>query len=321
MDATILSSADWLRPAFIGLAVSCSLIALAWPYLQRDQFQIRFRKLQEDRQTRQGEFVREQDEDINGHSATLVKRILKFLARISDVIKLTSDEEVTRLLRMAGFRGPSALTNFQAFRVVFPVLLFAILLFYVKVIFYVDLPIPFLTFTIGTPSCLGYYIPLLFVKNRAMKRKKAMVRAWPDTLDLLLIAVEAGMSTEAAFRKTANDMIRYSKEIAEELTITTAELSYLHDRKQAFANLAERTDSDEIRATTTALVQTERYGTSLGSSLRILAEESRSLRMREAERKAAALSPKLTVPMVIFFLPVLIVILIIPSLIRIWGWA
>jgi len=321
MEVSSLFSMEWLRPAFIGIAVSCSLVGLAWPYLERDPFQIRFRKLHKDRQNRQGEFLREQSESINRPSITLVKRILKFLARISDFIKVTSDEEAIRLLRLAGFRGPSAMTNFQAFRVIFPIVVFIILLFYVKVIFKVDVPIPFLTFIIGAPSCLGFYIPALFVKNRAMKRKKAMVRAWPDTLDLLLIAVEAGMSTEAAFRKTANDMIRYSKDIAEELTITTAELSYLHDRKQAFANLAARTDSDEIRATTTALIQTERYGTPLGSSLRILAEESRSLRMREAERKAAALSPKLTVPMVIFFLPVLIVILIIPSLIRIWGWA
>jgi tight adherence protein C len=136
----------------------------------------------------------------------------------------------------------------------------------------------------------------------------------------LLIAVEAGMSTEAAFRKTANDMIRYSKDIAEELSITTAELSYLHDRKQAFSNLAERTDSSEIRATTTALIQSERYGTPLGSSLRILAEESRNLRMREVERKAAGLSPKLTIPMVLFFMPVLIAILVVPTLIKIWGW-
>jgi tight adherence protein C len=115
-------------------------------------------------------------------------------------------------------------------------------------------------------------------------------------------------------------MIRYSKDIAEELSITTAELSYLHDRKQAFSNLAERTDSSEIRATTTALIQSERYGTPLGSSLRILAEESRNLRMREVERKAAGLSPKLTIPMVLFFMPVLIAILVVPTLIKIWGW-
>lgn len=320
MEATSLAM-EWLRSAFIGLAVSFSLIGLAWPYLARDPFQIRFRKLNEDRQNRQDEFRREQNDNINRPSLTLLKRSLIFIARISDALKLTSDEEVIRLLRLAGFRGPTAMTNFQAFRVIFPIVVFVILLFYVKVIFRIDIPIPFLTFILGIPSCLGFYIPVLFVKNRAMKRKKAIIQAWPDTLDLLLIAVEAGMSTEAAFRKTANDMIRYSKEIAEELSITTAELSYLHDRKQAFANLADRTDSDEIRATTTALIQTERYGTSLGNSLRILAEESRNLRMREAERKAAALSPKLTVPMVIFFLPVLIVILIIPSLIRIWGWA
>jgi tight adherence protein C len=245
---------------------------------------------------------------------------LRFLAWISEFVKITSDEEILKLLRLGGFRGPNAMTNFQAVRVVAPLFIFIVLMIEIKFVFNVDLPVPLLTFLLILPSSLGFYVPALYVKNRALNRKKAIVRSWPDALDLLLIAVEAGMSTEAAFRKTANDMIRYSKDIAEELSITTAELSYLHDRKQAFSNLAERTDSSEIRATTTALIQSERYGTPLGSSLRILAEESRNLRMREVERKAAGLSPKLTIPMVLFFMPVLIAILVVPTLIKIWGW-
>lgn len=320
MDIAALSTPGFIRSIMFGVSVCCAILYFGWPYLERSQFQIRVLKLQEDRKTRLDKEMRERDNPVD-ISTPIWSRVLKFVANLSEFVKFTSNDEIARLLRLGGYRSKNAMTNFQAIRVISPVVVFFILLIYVKMIFKVDLPITFLAFILFLPSSLGFYIPVLYVKNRALRRKQAIVHAWPDALDLLLIAVEAGMSTEAAFRKTANDMIRYSKDIAEELTITTAELSYLHDRKQAFANLAERTGSSEIRATTTALIQAERYGTSLGSSLRILAEESRNLRMREVERKAAALSPKLTIPMVIFFMPVLISILIVPSLIRVWGWS
>jgi tight adherence protein C len=108
--------------------------------------------------------------------------------------------------------------------------------------------------------------------------------------------------------------------LAEELTLTTAELSYLQDRRVAYENLAHRTGLDSVKAVTTALIQAERYGTPLGTALRVLAQESRDMRMSEAEKKAAGLPPKLTVPMILFFLPVLFVVIMTPALIQVFGW-
>ena len=140
---------------------------------------------------------------------------------------------------------------------------------------------------------------------------------FPDALDLLLICVESGMSIEAAFRKVSQEIGSQSIPLAEELTLTTAELSYLQDRKVAYENLAKRTDLEGVKAVCIALQQSERYGTPLGQTLRVMAQENRDMRMSEAEKKAAALPPKLTVPMILFFLPVLFVVILGPAAIRV----
>jgi tight adherence protein C len=167
---------------------------------------------------------------------------------------------------------------------------------------------------------LGIKLPEIFLKNQTSKRQLSMRRAIPDAMDLLLICVESGVSIEHAFRKVAAEVGSQSVALAEELTLTTAELSYLQERRQAFENLANRTGVDAIKAITTALVQAERYGTPVGVALRVLAQESRDHRMNEAEKKAAALPPKLTVPMILFFLPVLFVVILTPALIQIFNW-
>jgi tight adherence protein C len=125
------------------------------------------------------------------------------------------------------------------------------------------------------------------------------------------------MSIEAAFRRVSQDVGTQSIALAEELTLTTAELSYLPDRHQAYENLAKRTDLDGVKAVSMALQQTERYGTSLAQTLRVMAQENRDMRMNEAEKKAAGLPPKLTVPMILFFLPVLFVVILGPAAIRV----
>ncbi|MCB1474870.1 MAG: type II secretion system F family protein, partial [Rhodobiaceae bacterium] len=133
----------------------------------------------------------------------------------------------------------------------------------------------------------------------------------------MLICVESGMSIEAAFRKVSQEIGSQSIALAEELTLTTAELSYLQDRRQAYENLGRRTGLAGVRGVTTALIQAERYGTPLGTALRVMAQENRDMRMAEAERKAAGLPPKLTVPMITFFLPVLFVVILGPAAIKV----
>src|SRR5262249_34989209 len=141
--------------------------------------------------------------------------------------------------------------------------------------------------------------------------------AFPDALDLLLICVESGMSVEVAFRRVATEIVGQSVALSEEFTLTTAELSYLQDRKTAYENLAARTGLESVKSVCLALQQSERYGTPLGQSLRVRAQENRDMRMSEAEKKAAAPPPKLTVPMILFFLPCLFIVILGPSYIRI----
>jgi tight adherence protein C len=161
------------------------------------------------------------------------------------------------------------------------------------------------------------HIPYLFLKNKIQNRQKQIRRAFPDALDLLLICVESGMSIEASFRKVSEEIGSQSIALAEELTLTTAELSYLQERRQAYENLAKRTDLEGVKSVCVALQQAERYGTPLGQTLRVMAQENRDMRMSEAEKKAAALPPKLTVPMILFFLPVLFIVILGPAAIRV----
>ena len=164
---------------------------------------------------------------------------------------------------------------------------------------------------------VGMQLPYLFLKNKITRRQLDIKRAFPDALDLLLICVESGMSIEAAFRKVSQEVGTQSVPLAEEFMLTTAELSYLQDRRMAYENLAKRIDLEGVKAVCVALQQTERYGTPLGQTLRVMAQENRDMRMSEAEKKAAALPPKLTVPMILFFLPVLFVVILGPAAIRV----
>ena len=167
---------------------------------------------------------------------------------------------------------------------------------------------------------IGIKLPEIFLKNQTTKRQLSMRRAIPDAMDSLLICVESGISVEHAFRKVSVEIGTQSVALAEELTLTTAGSSYLQERRQAFENLANRTGVEAIKSIYIALVQAERYGTPVGVALRVLAQESRDHRMNEAEKKAAGLPPKLTVPMILFFLPVLFAVILTPALIRIFGW-
>ena len=164
---------------------------------------------------------------------------------------------------------------------------------------------------------VGYYAPNVYITNIAQKRRESIVAAFPDALDLLLICVESGMSIEAAIQKVGSEVGGSSMELAEELSLLTAELSYLPDRRLAYEGLARRTNHPGIKSVATAMIQAERYGTPLGTALRVMAKENRELRLAAAEKKAAALPAQLTVPMILFFLPALFVVILGPAIIKI----
>ena len=231
-----------------------------------------------------------------------------------DLKRALADENTVNKLKVAGFRGQNPLTYFLFFRLVLPFVGFALGLFYIFVMGgLAEQPVFMKLFVCVLLAYAGFYAPILYVSNRAQKRKQSIQRAWPDALDLLLICVESGMSVEAAFRRVADEIGAQSVELVEEFVLTNAELSFLQERRQAYENLAARTGLETVKSVTQALTQAERYGTPVAHALRVLAAESRDMRMNEAEKKAAALPPKLTVPMILFFLPVLFAVILGPA--------
>ncbi len=235
-----------------------------------------------------------------------------------DLKRALADENTVAKLRVAGFRGQNPLTKFLFFRLVLPFAGFAIGVLYIFVLGALpDQPLFIKLFVCILLAYAGFYAPVLYVTNRASKRKDSIQKAWPDALDLLLICVESGMSVEAAFRRVADEIGTQSVDLAEEFVLTNAELSFLQERKQAYENLAARTGLETVKSVSQALIQAERYGTPVAHALRVLSQESRDMRMNAAEKKAAALPPKLTVPMILFFLPVLFAVILGPAGIQI----
>jgi len=239
---------------------------------------------------------------------------MKDIVERLDLRRALADENTLAKLRMAGFRGQNPLTRFLFFRLVLPIAGFLLATVYIFLLGgFAEQPFFIKLFVCIVAAYAGFYAPVLYVSNRATKRKQSIQRAWPDALDLLLICVESGMSVEAAFRRVAEEIGAQSVELAEEFVLTNAELSFLQERRQAYENLATRTGLETVKSVSQALIQAERYGTPVGHALRVLATESRDQRMNEAEKKAAALPPKLTVPMILFFLPVLFAVILGPA--------
>ncbi len=307
-----------LVAVFAALAVFATAYTVVQPLFERDKLAGRIKSVALEReQIRARERARLAAETSR---ANLRREARPFMQRIVDrfnLRKALADDKTIARLRMAGFRGQAPLVVFLFTRVTLP-LLFATLAFvYVFVIAKLQQATMVKVLIVIVAAYAGFYAPNLYISNTVSKRQLSIRRAWPDALDLMLICVEAGMSLEAAFRKVAEEIGQQSVELAEELTLSTAELSYLPERRQAYENLGRRTGLETVRSVMTSLIQAERYGTPMGDALRVLAQENRDQRMNDAEKKAAALPPKLTVPMILFFLPVLFIVILGPAAIRV----
>jgi tight adherence protein C len=309
----------FLTMAFAAVAAIATVVTLAMPLLSSNMLSSRMKAVSVERERiRQRErerLARGEKEKIN-----LRQSPKQYMAKVVERFNLTkwlAQEAAREKLMQAGFRGQAPYVAFLFFRMVTPAVLLLFTMFYLFVVVEMDQPA-----TVKIALCLaaaygGMHLPYMFLKNRIAKRQLSIKRAFPDALDLLLICVESGMSVEAAFKKVSEEIGSQSIALAEELTLTTAELSYLQDRRMAYENLAKRTDLEGVKSVCVALQQAERYGTPLGQTLRVLSQENRDMRMSEAEKKAAALPPKLTVPMILFFLPVLFVVILGPAAIRV----
>ena len=309
-----------LQAVMAAVCVFSAVVVVSWPYLFRNRLAERMRQVEGERgKIRKRERARLMAEENHASLKNEPKRLFQAIVDRFNLAKQIEDGDIVLKLKMAGYRGRAPVVSFLAVRLISPVVIFLASALYLLFVMRASFPLVTILALAAAFGSLGYFAPAIFVKNRITKRQKAIRRSWPDALDLLLISVESGMGIEGAFRKVAEEIGIQSTELAEELSLTTAELSYLQDRRQAFENLGQRTGLEGVRAVVTSLVQAEKYGTPLGQSLRVLAQENRDMRMGEAEKKAAGLPPKLTVPMIIFFLPVLFAVIMTPAVIQISG--
>lgn len=310
-----------LDPRFIGLlltavAAAATAFALIQPLLEPDRLAKRMKLVSDER-----EKIRRRERERLATKVTLrtePKAYMKRVVERFDLGKWLATQTAKQQLSMAGFRGGGAETGFLFFRLVTPLGLMIASAFYVFVLNVIDQPLMIRLGIVIAAAFIGIKAPEVFLANRIKKRQSEVRRAWPDALDLSLICVESGMSVEHAFRKVSQEIAAQSIVLAEELALLTAELSYLPDRRNAYENMANRIGLEPVKAVVTALIQAERYGTPIGTALRVLAQESRDQRMAAAEKKAAALPPMLTVPMILFFLPVLFVVILTPAVIGVY---
>jgi tight adherence protein C len=311
--------AKQLTALLAAVAAIATVLTLAMPVLSPNVLDKRMKSValerEKIRQRERERLMRGEKEKVALRSSP--KQYMQRVVERFNLTKWLAQEAAREKLIQAGYRGQAPYIAFLFFRLITPALMFVIALFYLFVVLELDQPA-----MVKFGMCLvaaygGMQVPYFFLKNRIAKRQLSIKRAFPDALDLLLICVESGMSIEAAFKRVSAEIGSQSIALAEELTLTTAELSYLQDRKMAYENLAKRTDLDGVKSVCMALQQAERYGTPLAQTLRVMSQENRDMRMSEAEKKAAGLPPKLTVPMILFFLPVLFVVILGPAAIRV----
>lgn len=227
-------------------------------------------------------------------------------------------EKVRDQMLMAGIRSPSAPIKYMVARIVLPFIALGISMMFISGM--KEPPSNLMTAAIFLVAVLfGYFLPRLLLKNQITKRSQEINLAFSDALDLMLICVQGGIGLEQTVQRIAEEISEHSPILAEELGILSAEMAMLNDRRAALQDFGRRVGSGAARNFATALIQAEQYGTSVTQAMRVISNELRDQRMALAEQKAASLPPKLTVPMIAFFLPVLFIIILVPTIIKATG--
>ncbi len=240
--------------------------------------------------------------------------LMRTVADRLNLLRGSAADQTTRKLRLAGFLSRDATVVFVFLKLALPLVLGFLMIVLTSVTGIIQV-----SDDLVLPVCVGavlagFVLPEAYVKNVAQKRAEALNYLLPEGLDLLTICVEAGLSIDAAFRRVSREMQSTMPELATEFEITAIELTYLPDRQQALENMTERSGSPAVAALVNALRQTEKYGTPLAASLRILSQEFRQTRASKAEEKGARMPALMTVPLMVFILPTLITVLIAPAI-------
>jgi tight adherence protein C len=294
-----------------------TVLGILLPLVERNPFGSRLKAITQ----RRDELTRDQRERL-AKRPTLRQQMTGRVGLMKAVLEklnlktMMEQPELRKKLLMAGKRSNAALVTFTFARISLPLVatIFTVLLAFGGK--GATSPAILKIGMVLAAAAVAFYLPNILLSNQVTKRQQAIVAKLPDALDLMVICVEAGMSLEAAFQKVSEEMAIDAPEAAEEFALAHTELAFLSDRRLALENLAERTGLPTIKSFVMALIQAERYGTPIGQSLRVVAQENRDTRMSKAEEKAAGLPAKLTVPMVLFFLPVVFLVLIGPTVIQ-----
>ena len=294
------------------------LLAIFLPFLSRDKRHERIKILTQHREDLSEQLRAEMSERAEkrarARTETQVSLMKKLLERFR-LENLMTSANIRKKLASGGWRGRSAVVTFVFLR--FFLAGVCALFSFVIVTFssLIDVPLLLHIPVIAGATFLGYFLPDFYVKNSAQKRRQELDQYFPEVLDLLGICVNAGQSIEAAFNRVTEDIFEDSPTMSQEIGLAAAELAFLGDRATAYRNFAERTDLPAARSLSTSLSQSEKYGTPLSEALRILSEENRGERLSKIEKKAASLPAKLTVPMILFFLPALFAVILGPAII------
>lgn len=299
------------------LAAGISFVAVVLPLVQREEKRAHY----QDMIARKRRDIYEQSlADLARRpqgakvKATDAKKSIETMFKVRKTVGSLADDMRMQMMQ-AGYRNPNAPLIFFFMRFALP-LVFIVLSMMVMGAMKKEVADAMKFLVIASVAVFGFVLPRILLKNTIIKRQTEINTRFPDALDMMLVCVQGGLSIEAAINRIAEEVSEHSALLAQELGILGAELGLLSNRRQAFQDFAKRVGSGAAKSFATAMIQAEQYGTGISSAIRTMADESRDIRMAEAERKAAALPPKLTVPMILFFLPALFVVILGPAGIR-----
>ena len=293
-----------------------SFIAIAMPLLSKAEKKDRHKSLIQDRRkTLYQQTLTETKTKGNSVETNASDNVASFF-KVEQMIGKTATD-IRKKLNNAGYRSPQAPIKYMVLKITLPVVFILLgMMFLSKAD---DMNSGMIFIILASLAVFGWFLPGIVVKNQVQKRQEEINICFPDALDMILVCVQGGISIEQALIRITDEIAEQSQILAEELGLLSAELGLLSDRRQAFADFAERVGGGAAKSFGTAMVQAEKYGTSISQAIRVMADELREIRMSNAEEKAASLPPKLTVPMIAFFLPPLFIAILGPAFIQISG--
>lgn len=297
------------------LLAGLTFVGIAKPILNRSHKRDRYKNLIQDRRkTLYKEAVESTKKSKKNNKAANLKDSLSNFYKAEQLIG-NAGANIRRKLNNAGFRSPTAPITYTILKITLPLVFLILAFLYTRTVDDMDILIQMSI--VFAAALAGFYAPEIYIKNTIQKRQEEINITFPDALDMILVCVQGGISIEQAIDRISEEIAMQSQILAEELALLSAEMGLLNDKKQAFTDFAERVGGGSAKAFGTAMIQSEKYGTSVSQAIRVMADELRDARMAAAEQKAAALPPKLTVPMILFFLPPLFVIILGPAFIKV----